>query len=67
MVKRAQGAVPVAPAMLAQVASQARNLLGIDLKDSTSYNNATSMTVYDAKGQDIALTYYFQKAATDTW
>ena len=28
MVKRAQGAVPVAPAMLAQVASQARNLLG---------------------------------------
>ena len=25
------------------------------------------MTVYDAKGQDVALTYYFQKAATDTW
>ena len=28
LVQRAQGAVPVAPAMLAQVASQARNLLG---------------------------------------
>ncbi|HEV6968158.1 MULTISPECIES: flagellar hook protein FlgE [Roseateles] len=45
---------------------------GIDLKDSTTYNNATSMTVYDAKGQDVAVTFYFQKAATaadgsDTW
>lgn len=46
--------------------------LGIDLKDSATYNNATSMTVYDAKGQDVAVTFYFQKAATapdgsDTW
>ena len=39
----------------------------IDLADPTTYNNATSLTVYDAKGQDVALTYYFQKAATDTW
>ena len=39
----------------------------IDLSDPTTYNNATSLTVYDAKGQDVALTYYFQKAATDTW
>ncbi len=39
----------------------------IDLTDPTTYNNATSVTVYDAKGQDVALTYYFQKAATDTW
>ncbi len=38
---------------------------GIDLADSTTYNNATSMTVYDAKGQDVAVTFYFQKAATD--
>lgn len=38
---------------------------GIDLKDSTTYNNATSMTVYDAKGQDVAVTFYFQRA-TDT-
>jgi flagellar hook protein FlgE len=35
--------------------------------DATTYNNATSMTVYDAKGQDIAVSYYFQKAANDQW
>ncbi len=39
----------------------------INFSDPSTYNNATSMTVYDAKGQDIALTYYFQKSATDTW
>jgi flagellar hook protein FlgE len=39
----------------------------IDLADPTTYNDATSLTVYDAKGQDVALTYYFQKTATDTW
>jgi len=39
----------------------------IDLTDATTYNNATSQTVYDAKGQDVALTYYFQKAGTDSW
>ncbi|HSV71028.1 MAG TPA: flagellar hook protein FlgE [Methylibium sp.] len=39
----------------------------IDFDDPTTYNNATSVTVYDDKGQDVALTYYFQKTATDTW
>jgi len=39
----------------------------IDFNDPTTYNNATSLTVFDAKGQTVALTYYFQKAATDTW
>ena len=39
----------------------------IVLSDPTTYNNATSLTVYDAKGQDVALTYYFQKAGTDQW
>jgi flagellar hook protein FlgE len=39
----------------------------IDFADPTTYNNATSQTVYDAKGQSVALTYYFQKASTDTW
>jgi flagellar hook protein FlgE len=39
----------------------------IDYADPTTYNNATSMSVYDDKGQDVALTYYFQKAGTDTW
>ncbi len=39
----------------------------INFSDATTYNNATSLTVYDAKGQDVALTYYFQKAGTDSW
>jgi len=39
----------------------------IDFNDATTYNNATSLTVFDDKGQDVALTYYFQKSATDTW
>ena len=39
----------------------------IVLNDPSTYNNATSLTVYDAKGQDVALTYYFQKAGTDQW
>ena len=39
----------------------------IILTDPSTYNNATSVTVYDDKGQDVALTYYFQKSATDTW
>jgi len=39
----------------------------IDFADATTYNDATSQTLYDAKGQEIALTYYFQKQATDTW
>jgi flagellar hook protein FlgE len=39
----------------------------IDFNDPTTYNNVTSVTVFDAKGQDVALTYYFQKSATDTW
>jgi flagellar hook protein FlgE len=39
----------------------------IDYANAATYNNATSVTVYDAKGQDVALTYYFQKAGDDTW
>ena len=39
----------------------------IDFSNPKTYNNATSLTVYDAKGQNVALTYYFQKSATDTW
>ena len=39
----------------------------IDFSDARTYNDATSVTVFDAKGQDVALTYYFQKSATDTW
>jgi flagellar hook protein FlgE len=39
----------------------------INYADPTTYNNATSMSVYDDLGQDVALTYYFQKSATNTW
>jgi flagellar hook protein FlgE len=39
----------------------------IDFSDPGTYNNATSLNVYDQRGQDVALTFYFQKSATDTW
>jgi flagellar hook protein FlgE len=39
----------------------------IDFNDSKTYNNATSLTVYDAKGQEVAMTYYFQKTGNDQW
>jgi len=39
----------------------------IDFNDADTYNNASTLTAYDAKGQGIAVTYYFQKAAIDTW
>jgi flagellar hook protein FlgE len=39
----------------------------IDFSDASTYNNATSLTLFDAKGQEVAVTYYFQKTGTDTW
>jgi len=39
----------------------------IDFANASTYNNATSLTVYDAKGQDVAMSFYFQKAANDQW
>src|SRR5574337_186194 len=39
----------------------------IDFADATTYNNATSLTMYDLKGQDVAVSLYFQKAANDQW
>lgn len=41
------------------------DVLGINLKDPKSYNNATSMTVFDAKGQPVAVTMYYQRANND--
>jgi len=38
----------------------------INFSDPTTYNNATSMTVFDVRGQDIGLTYYFQKVDPGT-
>ncbi|MDE2368418.1 MAG: flagellar hook protein FlgE [Burkholderiales bacterium] len=50
---------------------------GITYTDPTTYNNATSVTTFDGKGQAVSLTYYFQKASAgdpsaapptgDTW
>ena len=45
----------------------------IVLNDASTYNNATSIQVYDAKGQPAEVALYFQKSAstasgsTDTW
>lgn len=39
----------------------------INIQDPKTFNNATSTTAYDIKGQPVTVTYYFQKAATDTW
>lgn len=39
----------------------------IDFNDATTYTKATSQTLYDVKGQAVAMTYYFKKTATDTW
>jgi flagellar hook protein FlgE len=39
----------------------------IDFADAGTYAEATEMTAYDAKGQPVSLSYYFQKTATDTW
>jgi flagellar hook protein FlgE len=43
--------------------------LVFDPADPDTYNNATSVTVYDDKGQEMALTFYFRKSDTvdDTW
>jgi flagellar hook protein FlgE len=38
----------------------------IDFDDSGTYNDARSQTVYDAKGQPITLTYYFQRSSAAT-
>ena len=39
----------------------------INFNDAKTYSNATSVNVYDTKGQEVALTYFFQKSAADTW
>ena len=39
----------------------------ISFDDPLTFNNATSLTVYDARGQAIPTTYYFQKSAANTW
>ena len=35
--------------------------------DATTYNRATSQTMYDSKGQEVSVIYYFQKIAQNEW
>jgi flagellar hook protein FlgE len=63
----ADTALAAAAAAKAAAATAAAAGPQIDMSNPDTYNNATSLTVYDAKGQDVALTYYFQKTGTDTW
>ncbi|WP_418316584.1 flagellar hook protein FlgE [Piscinibacter sakaiensis] len=54
----------------AAATEQPAGLPAIVFSDPKTYNNSTSVTVFDAKGQDVALTYYFQKSASprdDHW
>jgi len=39
----------------------------VNFNDADTYNNATSLTVYDLQGREVALTYYFQKSGPETW
>ncbi len=39
-------------------------ITGMSLTDPSTYNNATSLTVYDKKGQPVAITMYFQRTKT---
>lgn len=52
-------ASPTAP-----IDSSGNEITGMSLNDPTTYNNATSLTVYDKKGQPIAVTLYFQRTKT---
>jgi flagellar hook protein FlgE len=38
-----------------------------DPADSATYNNATSVTVYDSLGQNHTMSLYFQKTANNSW
>ena len=39
----------------------------VDFNIDSTYNNSTSLKIFDAKGQAVSLTYFFQKSASDTW
>ncbi|HMO46098.1 MAG TPA: flagellar hook protein FlgE [Rubrivivax sp.] len=39
----------------------------IDFASANTYNNATSLTLYDMKGQEVSLGLYFQKTGNDAW
>ena len=54
-------------ARLASITPPAAPAAPIDFQDPKTYHNATSISVFDGKGQEVALTFYFQKGADDTW
>ena len=67
---QATNAVTTADAALAQATATLTTANGsakIDFTNPNTYNKATSLTVFDAKGQTVALNYYFQKTGTDLW
>ncbi len=39
----------------------------VDFADASTYNSSTSLNIYDAKGQEVAMTYFFQKIGPDNW
>ena len=39
----------------------------IDFGNADTYNDATKLMLYDAKGQEVPMSLYFQKSANDTW
>jgi flagellar hook protein FlgE len=41
--------------------------VSIDFTDDKTYNDATSQTLYDSKGQAVSVTYYFQKTDSNVW
>jgi flagellar hook protein FlgE len=51
----------------AVTAPTAAGLPAINYTDPGTYNNVSSQPAFDVKGQAVSLTYYFQKAADNTW
>ena len=39
----------------------------VNLADSRTYNSSTSINIYDTKGQQVTMSYFFQKSGPDTW
>lgn len=64
---KATGSISLELNLDSRAAVTASDTKPFNATDPTTYNNATSQTVYDAKGQPVAMTYYFQKADVDTW
>ncbi|MEK8048635.1 flagellar hook protein FlgE [Ideonella sp. DXS22W] len=51
----------------AKIDSATNAPVAIDFTDATTYNNSTSINIYDTKGQQVSMTYFFQKVANNTW